>query len=146
MIPRPTIALADLATRIVTHIAPQLTSKFAQADSALISGLLLTMAHDYENGVYNRMADIDEVKELFNLAITQGAEHPTVNLEKLREFIGQTPESLRLADVTCFHAQGFELLISLHTWAEQHDENLNLEIWRFLRRHAERNKFDTVGP
>ena len=44
MIPAPGKTLADLALRIMTDLAPELGSNFAQADAGLIAGLLLTMA------------------------------------------------------------------------------------------------------
>ena len=34
------------------------------------------------------------------------------------------------------------LLIDLHAWAESHDAGLDQEIWAFLGRHADRNRFD----
>ena len=46
---------------VATDILPATNSNFAQADSGLISGLLLSMAQDYERAVFNPMADIDEI-------------------------------------------------------------------------------------
>ena len=148
MIPYPGKTIADLALRIATDIAPATNSNFAQADSGLITGLLLAVAQDYERAVFNPMADIDEIRVLCQQII----ELPEADREKFtampacEAFVDAQPRSLMLADVTALHAQALNLLIDIHTWAEEHHDNLNLEVWRLLRRHSERHKFDIPGP
>jgi hypothetical protein len=148
MIPSPGKTLQDLATRIVTHLVPATHSNFAQADGALLYMLLLSISQDYERAAFNRMADIDEIKALCrNLLAQPLAQQPGDAMQaSMQSLLAQTPASLMLKDLTQFHADAFELLIELHAWAERNDSNLNLEIWRLLRRHSERNKFDVPGP
>ena len=40
------------------------------------------------------------------------------------------------------HAEGLDLLIELHAWAEAHNTKLDQSIWSFLLNHTEREKFD----
>ncbi len=140
MIPAPGQTLADIATRLATHLLPELGSEYGQADAGLLATLLLTISQDYERAVDNRMTDVEEMRDLFESAT--GAP----NLNALLEYTQSQPQSLHLRDVNAHHAQGFEYLIELHTWAEHHSADLDTEIWAFLRRHNERNKFDIPGP
>ena len=144
MIPTPRKTLSDIATRIVTHLVPDLQSEYGQADGGLITALLLTLAQDYERAVFNRMTDIEEMQALFGAHLDKRADADQA--DSLRAYMSAKPETLMLDDVTKLHARGFELLIELHAWSEQHDAELDGEIWRFLRRHSERNRFDIPGP
>ena len=150
MIPVPSKSLTDIAVRIATHLTPAIQTNYGQADGNLISALLLTMAQDYERAVYNRMQDIEEIKQLCAQCLPQFTEQSDStdlpDRQALSAFIDRQPDSLMLAHVTECHAQAFELLISLHSWAEEHNETVNLGIWQLLRRHSERNKFDIPGP
>ncbi len=146
MIPLPSKTLTDIAMRIATHLIPDLQTEYGQADGGIITGLLITLAQDYERAVFNRMTDIEEMQALFSTQLerSDGTEAP--NHDALAAFTRAAPASLMLDEVTRLHAQGFDLLIELHAWAELNDAQLDLEIWRLLRRHSERNKFDMPGP
>ena len=87
------------------------------------------------------MKDIAQTREIFREtpATAPGAEARSA-------FLSKEPASLQLADVNALHDEAFSLLIDLHAWAEQQDESLNLAIWRLLRDHSERNKFEIPGP
>ena len=137
MIPAPGKTLADLALRIMTDLAPELGSNFSQADAGLITGLLLTMAQDYERAVDNRMRDMADMRALF-----AGLDTEVPGADGRQAFLAKTPASFRLNDITALHAEGFERLIELHAWAETADPELDAAIWAFLRAHSERNKFD----
>ena len=144
MINQPGTQLRDLAIRIASHVLPDITTPYGQADAGLISGLLMALAQDYERAAYNRVTDIDEIKQLFKGALPSLQEHP--DQLDMAAFTNATPDSLLLSDLDRYHAGGFELLIKLHSWAESHDSDLNHEIWALLRRHSERNKFDIGSP
>ncbi len=148
MIPYPGKTLTDLAVRIATDIAPATNNNFAQADSGLITGLLLSMAQDYERAVFNPMADIDDIKALCrHLRDLSDAEREGFDaLQACTAFLEAEPASLMLSDVTALHAQALNLLIDIHRWAEDHNDDINLAVWRLLRRHSERHKFDIPGP
>jgi len=148
MIPFPGRTLADLAMRIATDIAPATTSNFAQADSGLITGLLLGMAQDYERAVFNPMQDIDEIKTLCRhiIDLPEEARAGFEGLSACEDFVNAEPASLMLSDVTALHAQALDLLIQIHSWAELHHAEVNLAVWQLLRRHSERHKFDIPGP
>ena len=141
MIPFPGRTLQELATRLATHIAPRVEGNFGQADAGLLTGLLLTFAQDFERAVDNRMKDIAQTRQIFRE--TPGT---APGAEARSAFLSKEPASLQLADVNALHDEAFSLLIDLHAWAEQQDESLNLAIWRLLRDHSERNKFEIPGP
>ena len=148
MIPFPAKTLTDLAVRIVTDIAPATSNNFAQADSGLITGLLLTIAQDYERAVHSPMADIDEIKALCGelLELPEAEREGFNELAACRALQEAQPASLMLSDVTALHAQALNLLIDIHSWAELHHESMNLKVWQLLRRHSERHKFDVPMP
>lgn len=142
MIPKPGAALADLAVKLATGIAPETTSAYAMANTGLISALLLAMAQDSDRAAANRVADIEDMKSLFaqaNLLDAPGAAARTA-------FLQGAPAGLRISELDAFHAEGFAALIDLHAWAEAHDPALSLAIWDLLRTHTERNRFDVPGP
>jgi len=148
MIPYPRQTLTDIAVRIATHLMPATSSSYAQADSGLVTALLLTLAQDFERAIFNRMADIDEVKSLCSqirdIPASDRAELPSQS--ELDDFARQLPGSLMFADVNALHARAFEILIGIHSWAEAHHPDMALQVWELLRRHSERNKFDIPGP
>ena len=141
MIPKPGQTLIDLATRLATHVVPDVNTNFGQADSGLISGLLITLGQEFERSVDNAMQDIDELKVLFATLDENIPGH--AERDRFRE---TALSSLHLTDVTQLQASGLECLIALHEWAESNDEALDVTIWQFLRRHTERGKFDFPGP
>ncbi len=143
MIPQPSQALADLAVKLATGIAPETSSSYAMANTGLISMLLLAMAQDHDRAAANRMADIGDMQTLFRAAAKR---HPGAPGTVPREaFCNGAPAGLRISELDAFHAEGLAALIDLHAWAEAHDPALSLEIWDFLLRHTERNRFDLPG-
>ena len=136
MIPKPAASLTDLAVRLATHIAPGLQDNFRQADAGLLTGLFLTFAQDFERSVGSQMVDIGEMQAIFAAATASPMASDCKRLSAAK------PQSFYLADVTACHAECSELLIEVHAWAELHDDALNLKIWRYLRAHSERHKFE----
>ena len=136
MIPKPSASLTDLAVRLATHIAPGLQDNFSQADAGLLTGLFLTFAQDFERSVGSQMEDITDMQAIFSAA---GASPMAAECERMS---AAKPESYYLDDVTACHAECSELLIQVHAWAESHDDSFNLQIWRYLRAHSERHKFE----
>ena len=137
MIPQPGQALTDLALRLLGNIAPNTTSTFHAADTALIAQLLLTLGQEFERAAAARMQDISELKDLLR---TAPCEAPA---KAAREaFLDAEPESLHLSAINVTHDSGMRLLIELHAWAERHDATLNKRIWTLLRAHSERHKFE----
>jgi hypothetical protein len=136
MIPSPAKALVDLAMKLSTGVLPEIGSPYAAANAGMTAVLLIMLSQDSERAIANRMTDISELKVLFAGA---GA-YP--DQDGLEPFAAAEPDSLLLADVDRLHAQGMTLLIDLHAWAESHDPGLDQEIWAFLARHADRNRFD----
>lgn len=141
MIPRLSQGLADLAAKLATAIAPETNSRFAMANTGMISMLLMALAQDADRAVANRMADIDDLKALFDSGAREaGGEDARAG------FIARQPASLRISDIDALHADGLRLLIELHAWAEANDDDLNRQIWDFLLRHTERHRLDVGGP
>ena len=141
MIPKPTQTLTDLATRIATHILPNCEAEYAQADSGLLVGLLLTTAQEFERSIECRMQDINDLKNLFgNFATVLPAD---IAWEALLQ---QQPESFYLSDVNQLHGEFLDIFIQLHSWAEQtHQAEFETAAWAFLRRHTERHKYEGVA-
>lgn len=138
MIPQPARVLTDLAVKLAMSIAPETTSSFAMANTGLISMLMLSLAQDSERAVANRMADIDDMKALFLSIDAQ----PGPGADLRAAYCDGAPLGLHLSEMDAFHGEGLKLLIDLHAWAEAHSPPLDQAIWRFLRAHTERNKFD----
>lgn len=138
MIPQPSKSLSDLAIKLATAIAPETTSRFALSNTGMISMLLLALAQDSERAVANRMADIEDMRALFQSDAAAAA--PGADLRAT--YCSRSPDGLLLSQMDTFHAQGFELLIELHAWAEGRDPALDAAIWELLRTHTERNKFE----
>ena len=137
MITDPGKALADLAMKLAISIAPQTTSMYAAADAGLTAMLMQCLAQDYGRAAENRAVDIEEIKELFR-SVNDAGQHGD-----LASFIEGQPESLSLADLESFHAQGLNRLITLHNWAEASGTaELNDRIWAFLARYADRHAFE----
>jgi hypothetical protein len=104
----------------------------------------MALAQDAERAVASRLTDIEEMKALFaGAAEAAGGAEPGARRSAFR---ARQPDSLRISDVDEVHAEGLELLIDLHAWAEVHDPDLNARIWDFLLRHTERHRLDIPGP
>ncbi len=144
MINQPGAQLRDLAIRIATHVLPDMNTAYGQADAGLISGLLMALAQDFERAAFNRMADIEEIQQIFHVAKVSNPDLP--DKQEMEAFSNKAPASLHLQDLDQLHARGFDLLIGLHAWAEVNSPELNQAIWSLLRRHSERNKFEVAGP
>jgi hypothetical protein len=142
VIPRLSQGLAMLAGKLATAIAPETNSRFAMANTGMISMLLMALSQDAERAVASRMIDIDEMKALFDAPGARTAE----GADARAEFRAREPASLRVSDVDALHAEGLQLLIELHAWAEVHDEAANGRIWDFLLRHTERHRLDVTAP
>jgi hypothetical protein len=139
VIPYGRNALGDLALKLVASIAPETTSTYAAANAGLIAMLLQCLGQEYDRGVDARMRDIDDIKSL--LAILPEAAGDVVT--QLRDFNTATPASLKMSDMTALHAQGLNLLIALHEFAENAgNAELDNAIWMLLERMADRHAFD----
>ena len=136
MIVTPGKALGDLATKLALSVAPETTSTYAMANAGMISVLLVAISQDSERAIANRLADIEEIKAIF--AQADDAPDPGGRFT----FSSRAPDSLHLSDVMTHHAEGLNLLIELHTWAETNDSQLDEAIWTFLLNHTEREKFE----
>ena len=139
MIPRISQALADLAAKLAGDIAPETSSRFAFAGTSMIAMLLGALSRDAERAVANRMADVDAIKRLFE---GLGAEADPQRAAAREAFATRSPASLALADVDTLHADGMQLVIALHAWAEEHDPALDRALWQLLLDHTERNRLD----
>ena len=135
MITTPGKALGDLAMKLALSIAPETNSAYVMANVGMIALLLQALGQDSERAVANRLADIAEIKALFS---EEGA--PNTNARET--FLNREPQSLHLSDVMTHHAEGLNLLIELHAWAEANNPKLDQSIWSFLLNHTERDKFD----
>ncbi len=140
MITRMPRGLADLAGKLAMSIAPETSSRYAMANTGMIAMLLTALSQEAERAVDVRMIDIQEIKSIF-ASVEPGPTEP-VQAAARAAFCARQPTSLKLSDVEALHREGMRLLIALHAWAEEADEDLNLSIWDFLVRHTERHRLD----
>ena len=139
MIPRPQQALNDLAMKLIGSVAPQTQSAYAASNAGMIAMLMQCLAQEFDRAAAVRTQDIDELIALFESLRDVPPENLT---NRLGIFSRDSAESLRIEHLNVRHAQGMALLIELHAWAETHRaEELELEIWSFLTRHADRHAF-----
>lgn len=142
MIPRLSQGLADLAAKLARDIAPEAGSRYAMANTGMVSMLLGALAIDAERAVDARMTDIDEIRALLRAAPPQA---DPARRAAAAGFHERAPRSLRLTDVDALHAEALTWLIELHAWAESHDAELEARIWQFLVAHSERHRLDPPG-
>ena len=137
MITDPGKALSDLAMKLALSIAPQTTSLYAAADTGMTAMLMQCLAQDYGRAAETRGTDVEEMKELF-----KSVDDPEQQAS-LADFTEAQPRSLALADLEAFHAEGLNRLIALQAWAEETGaDELNINIWAFLARYADRHAFE----
>ena len=142
MIPKPGMVLEALAQRIVTHQLPAAGTAYAQADAAILAGLLATLAQDYERSAASRVADIEDIRALLDhvLGTWPGSD---LNAQLLKE----QPASIHLQDLTPVHDLALQTLIDIQTWAElTENEEITLAAWRVLHAHLDRHRVDIPGP
>ena len=140
MITTPGKALGDLAMKLAMSVAPETSSAYVMANAGMIAVLLQAIGQDSERAVANRLQDIAEIKVLFTLITDMEDEAPNPGAREA--FLERVPPSMHLSDVTMVHAEGLNLLIELHAWAEANNAELNQSIWTFLLNHTERDKFE----
>jgi len=132
MIPDPGKALSDLAINVAS-LALELTSSYSISNAGMISMLLSALAADADRAVANRFDDVADMESIFERA----GHAPGADAREA--FRADEPATLKLSDVSAWHARGMALLIELHAWAEREDAELDGAIWEFLCTHAERN-------
>jgi hypothetical protein len=142
MIPRPQQALTDLAMKLMVSIAPETQSSYAASNAGMIAMLMTCLAQEFDRAAAVRTQDLDELATLFtNLPV--GVDD-TLTAD-IGVFLRGSPQSLRIEHLNARHAEAMELLIRLHTWAEEHRAmELDRAIWSFLRRHADRHAFQVM--
>jgi hypothetical protein len=142
VIPRPQQALADLAMKLALSIAPETQTSYAAANAGMIAMLLNCLAQEFDRAAAVRTQDLDEMNALFtNLP---AALDPALAAD-IAEFSGGSAQSLRIEHLNARHGAAMELLIRLHTWAEEHrDAALDQAIWGFLARHADRHAYQAM--
>ena len=139
MIPRPQQALSDLAMKLAMSVAPETQSAYAASNAGMIAMLMQCLAQDFDRAAAVRTQDLDELVALFE-SLRDVPPEPLAN--RIATFLRGSAESLRIEHLNARHAQGMELLIELHAWAEEVDaDELDQEIWNFLIRHADRHAY-----
>jgi len=139
VIPRPQQALSDLAMKLAMSVAPETQSAYAASNAGMIAMLMQCLAQDFDRAAAVRTQDLDELVALFE-SLRDVPPEPLAN--RIATFLRGSAESLRIEHLNARHAQGMELLIELHAWAEDVDAGeLDQEIWNFLIRHADRHAY-----
>jgi len=139
VIPRPQRALSDLAMKLAMSVAPETQSAYAASNVGMIAMLMQCLAQDFDRAAAVRTQDLDELVALFE-SLRDVPPEPLAS--RIATFLRGSAESLRIEHLNARHAQGMELLIELHAWAEEVDaDELDQEIWNFLIRHADRHAY-----
>ncbi len=120
-------------------VAPETQSAYAASNAGMIAMLMQCLAQDFDRAAAVRTQDLDELVALFESL----RDVPPESLaNRIAAFLRGSAESLRIEHLNARHAQGMELLIELHAWAEEVDaDELDQEIWNFLTRHADRHAY-----
>ena len=84
------------------------------------------------------LTDGDELKMIFTDPTAAAAPDGPARAA----FVDSQPAVLTLTAATEWLDQGLALLIDLHAWAEEEDEDLDRRIWAFLAEHTNRHRFD----
>ena len=142
MIPRPQQALSDLAMKLMMSIAPDTQSSYAASSAGMIAVLMTCLAQEFDRAAAVRTEDLDELTVLFTAL--PPALDATLTAD-IAAFQSGSVQSLRIEHLNARHAQAMDLLIRLHTWAEQQGATeLDRAIWAFLARHADRHAFQAM--
>jgi len=125
--------------KLAMSVAPETQSAYAASNAGMIAMLMQCLAQDFDRAAAVRTQDLDELVALFE-SLRDVPPEPLAN--RIATFLRGSAESLRIEHLNARHAQGMELLIELHAWAEEVDaDELDQEIWNFLIRHADRHAY-----
>jgi len=143
MIPRPPEALQMLSQRILSHLVPDLQSSYGQSEGGYVGMLLLSLVKELESGIERRLADIRDMKVIFEQA--SSALPPSMLPDGLDTVDSAEPASLSMSDVNALHDQLASLLIALHDAVDvvspnEAQQKVNATIWRYLGEHARRHR------
>lgn len=146
MIPHTPAAIGYIAQRLMTHVAPELRTQFGVADLALIGTLLSMIGQDFERAAEARLLDIREMRDIFSDA-ENVLKDDTLNA-RTAEARARPMHDLRITALDEAHAVHSKLLIEVHARVEQHTSGaatqINLRIWEYLARHAERHSYEAA--
>lgn len=149
MRPDAPTTIANVVHRLGHATIPALSDNYAIADVALMNMLLMSAAHEAENGIANRLADCAEMRVL----LRAGAVIPSLPdalAATLAEGIARcTVDDFRLSAVDRHHDAATRALIDLHAHVETRDDaaarDLDGRIWQHLAARAARHALpDTV--
>ena len=131
MIPHTDTALRMLSQRLMTQLLPDLKSTYTMSDGMMVGLLMNAVADEVEEGIHRRMTDIEEMQQLLS----------SVELDETQRIKLEEPlPDYRLATVNARHDALTRILIEVQTRAEhEQDDALQRQIWRYLRRQAERH-------
>ena len=125
--------------KLAMSVAPETQSAYAASNVGMIAMLMQCLAQDFDRAAAVRTQDLDELVALFE-SLRDVPPEPLAS--RIATFLRGSAESLRIEHLNARHAQGMELLIELHAWAEEVDaDELDQEIWNFLIRHADRHAY-----
>ena len=133
--------LRFISERLLRSVLPQMRDAYGFADVAMTSSLLGAIATEYSRAAETRVRDIEDMKSIMR----EGTGVSNVELAAACASLAETePESLMIGELDRVHDALSEQLIALHAFVESSAQltELNLRIWEYLERHAERNTFD----
>ncbi len=134
--------LRFIAQRLLRDLLPQMRDAFGLADVAMTSALLGAIATEYARAAETRVRDIEDMKSI----LRDGARVSNPALAAACATLAETePESLMIDVLDRAHDALSQQLIALHAVVEssQADARLNLRIWEYLERHAQRHAFES---
>ena len=145
MIPHTQQALGFIIQRLITSVAPELSTPYAMADLGLIAMLLGMVGQDFARAAEARLADIREMTDIFSDA--QGLIHDPDLTKRLAAARALHITDMGIDHLDEVHAQHSALLIDTHARIERIDsraaEVVNREILAYLERHAERHRYES---
>lgn len=142
MIPLAPEALQMLSQRMLVQLVPDAKSAYSMSDGMLLGVLLGSLVNEMAEGIERRLADIGEMKALFEQASDAlAASRLPVGMD---EVLGAQPASMTMADVNAVHDAHTRVLIDLHASVDtaapgDPADTINLAIWAYLDSHARRH-------
>jgi hypothetical protein len=132
--------LQGLAGTLLAELAPRLADDYAQKNAAVVAGLLLVAAEEWDRAAERRVAEHAALRRLFAEAAPRVANAPL--RERLEEAARGRDPGLRIALLEQENARLRGLLVELHEHVEGRSDAaaraLEERVWSELRAEVER--------
>lgn len=141
MIPLAADALRMLAQRLMTQLVPDAKSVYSMSDGMMVGLLMGGLAREMEDGIERRLADLRDMKALFQRAMSELDDGDVPS--DLSQIIALNPASMAMADVNAAHDAHSRALIALHDRVDGATSGpsaaIDAAIWQYLEAQVQRH-------